>query len=316
MNAALLTVIPAALVTGTDNRLTVIAETKAAIDVLITTTKAITACDATTRPTVIAYREALARVRIDTDKQRKAANDLSQKIIKDNNAVAAALLSPAQDEENRLHDLVADFDLAEDAKRRAAAEEAERLARIESERVAAEWHAAEMRRMEAEKAAADAEAARIAAEQAAAAPAVTVDDEIAAAAALDAHRDWLLSLSPAPPAPPGAARFDEMLRLRGQHVRAIVLLLTYALKDGDQSMTELRARKILQRFVNAGGDTADLSRALVTALNESGVYGPAQAASSPVEDEDSKDDDEDESEEDDADPLEKAPAEEDPASGD
>lgn len=37
----------------------------------------------------------------------------------------------------------------------------------------------------------------------------------AAAAALDVHREWMLGLMPASPAPIGAVRYDEMLRLRG-----------------------------------------------------------------------------------------------------
>lgn len=42
----------------------------------------------------------------------------------------------------------------------------------------------------------------------------------AAGAALEAHREWLLGLSPAPPASIGATRFDEMLRLRGLDLTA------------------------------------------------------------------------------------------------
>lgn len=99
----------------------------------------------------------------------------------------------------------------------------------------------------------------------------------------------------------------EMLRLRGQHVRAVVLLLTYALKDADRSMTESRARKILQRFINAGGNVTELSKALVEALNESGVYG--NSAQLTATDDAPKDEaGEDESEEE-LDPLEKTPEE-------
>lgn len=55
----------------------------------------------------------------------------------------------------------------------------------------------------------------------------------AAAGALDAHRDWLLGLSPSPPPPPGAARFDEMLRLRGLDLTANeVLDLGRTVADG------------------------------------------------------------------------------------
>jgi hypothetical protein len=65
----------------------------------------------------------------------------------------------------------------------------------------------------------------------------------------------------------------DMMRLRGQNLKALVLLTCYGLKWDDPSMTELRAKKILGRFVDAGGDVVELTKALVDALNVSGVYG-------------------------------------------
>jgi hypothetical protein len=69
----------------------------------------------------------------------------------------------------------------------------------------------------------------------------------------------------------------DMMRLRGQNLKALVLLVCYGLKWDDPSMTEIRARKILGRFVEAGGDVVELTKALVEALNVSGVYGRPEA---------------------------------------
>lgn len=83
----------------------------------------------------------------------------------------------------------------------------------------------------------------------------------------------------------------DMLRLRGQTLRALVLLVCYGLKWDDASMTELRAKKLLQRFVDHGGDVADLTKALVEALNLSGVYGLPEDPSMPKEEPPSEEDD-------------------------
>jgi uncharacterized protein (DUF885 family) len=76
----------------------------------------------------------------------------------------------------------------------------------------------------------------------------------AAAAALDAHREWLMELSPAAPAPVGAARFDEMLRLRG-----LDLTSNEVIDLGRSIAEELRVEhaRILRRgFKGQGEETA------------------------------------------------------------
>ena len=93
----------------------------------------------------------------------------------------------------------------------------------------------------------------------------------------------------------------DMLRLRGQTLRALLLLVCYGLKWDDASMTEGRAKKMLSRFVDTGGNVAELTKALVEALNLSGVYGLPEDASLPKDDTPSDED------EDDADPPTTAP---------
>lgn len=65
----------------------------------------------------------------------------------------------------------------------------------------------------------------------------------------------------------------DLLRLRGQQVHALVLLVCYALKASDKKMTEDRAADLVQAYLDEDGDIAVLSKAVVQALNESGVYG-------------------------------------------
>lgn len=68
----------------------------------------------------------------------------------------------------------------------------------------------------------------------------------------------------------------EFLRLRGQSVHALVLLVCYGLKWADKRMTEDKAADLIQAFLEDGGKITDLSKAIVQALNESGVYGEVE----------------------------------------
>lgn len=77
-----------------------------------------------------------------------------------------------------------------------------------------------------------------------------------------------------------------MLSLRGQSVKALVLMLTYALRHKDAKLTEEKAAKLIQKYLEAGGKVKVLSEALTKALEESGVYGSADKNS----DEDDEDD--------------------------
>jgi len=65
----------------------------------------------------------------------------------------------------------------------------------------------------------------------------------------------------------------EYLRLQGKQIRALILLACYGLRWTEPDMNPARARKLLTRFVDADGDVVALTKALVKALNESGVYG-------------------------------------------
>jgi len=60
---------------------------------------------------------------------------------------------------------------------------------------------------------------------------------------------------------------------KAQNVYATVLLLRYGLEWSDASITERRAEKLLQTYIDNGGDIAKLWKAIVKALNRSGVYG-------------------------------------------
>lgn len=60
---------------------------------------------------------------------------------------------------------------------------------------------------------------------------------------------------------------------RGQSVEALVLLVCYGLQWQFPKMTEQKATDLIDAFVDAGGDTKELSKAAMRALEESGVYG-------------------------------------------
>lgn len=65
----------------------------------------------------------------------------------------------------------------------------------------------------------------------------------------------------------------ELLRLRGQTVHALVLMTCYGLRWSDKRMTEEKAGELIQEYLEADGSVEALSKALVKAMNESGVYG-------------------------------------------
>jgi hypothetical protein len=139
----------------------------------------------------------LMKLRTDVEKGRKAVKDPVWEMGKTIDATAAAFIADAKKEEERIEKLVADYgrEVA-----RQAAEEADRLRRLEEQRAAEERAAAAA--VAKEKAAAEAaaaaaaERARIAlaeAEAAAAVPVETEDDEmeamLARAAAIDAENE-------------------------------------------------------------------------------------------------------------------------------
>jgi hypothetical protein len=78
----------------------------------------------------------------------------------------------------------------------------------------------------------------------------------------------------------------DVLRLRGQQIHALVLLVCYGLKWSDKKMTEDKAADYIEAFRDDGGNIVDLSKAVVKALNQSGVYGPAEVEDADVEAED------------------------------
>jgi len=63
------------------------------------------------------------------------------------------------------------------------------------------------------------------------------------------------------------------LVLLQKNAQAMVALLCYGLRWKDRSFTEDKAIDLAQKFIEAGGDVEDLTKHLVKALNESGVYG-------------------------------------------
>lgn len=65
----------------------------------------------------------------------------------------------------------------------------------------------------------------------------------------------------------------DLLRLRGQSVHALCLLVCYGLKWSDKTMTVDKAAGLIQTYIGDGGSIKDLSNVVVKALNESGVYG-------------------------------------------
>ena len=72
-----------------------------------------------------------------------------------------------------------------------------------------------------------------------------------------------------------------LLSLRGQSVKATVLMVWHGLKHADASMNENKAVNMLQRYLDAGGKLKGLNEALVKAMNESGVYGEPDVPDEP-----------------------------------
>jgi|SRR6185436_5340358 len=67
----------------------------------------------------------------------------------------------------------------------------------------------------------------------------------------------------------------QLLVKNGQTTKALVLLTCYGLRHLDHRMTEAKAMDLIQRYVDAGGDTTELFAALIKALQASGVFGKA-----------------------------------------
>lgn len=67
---------------------------------------------------------------------------------------------------------------------------------------------------------------------------------------------------------------DE-LWARKQRIVALVALLYHGLRHEDASLTKARVIKLLDRFVDNGGDTTQLNETVLEALFASGVYGRA-----------------------------------------
>ncbi len=67
---------------------------------------------------------------------------------------------------------------------------------------------------------------------------------------------------------------DE-LWARKQRIVALVALLYHGLRHEDASLTKARVIKLLDRYVENGGDTTELNEAVLEALFASGVYGRA-----------------------------------------
>jgi hypothetical protein len=59
----------------------------------------------------------------------------------------------------------------------------------------------------------------------------------------------------------------------GQTTDALVLMTCYGLRHADHRMTETKAEELIQRFVDEGGNAADLLKALTEAIQASGVWG-------------------------------------------
>jgi len=64
-----------------------------------------------------------------------------------------------------------------------------------------------------------------------------------------------------------------MLSMRGQSVKALVLMLTYALQHARPDINENKAARLIQRYLENGGKVKALAEALTEAMNASGVYG-------------------------------------------
>lgn len=63
------------------------------------------------------------------------------------------------------------------------------------------------------------------------------------------------------------------LLTNGQTTEALVLMTCYGLRHADHRMNESKAEDLIQRFVDTGGNAADLLRALTEAIQASGVWG-------------------------------------------
>lgn len=100
-----------------------------------------------------------------------------------------------------------------------------------------------------------------------------------------------------------ALQFEEragcspwMLSARGQSVKALVLLVQYGLLHSDPAMTELKAKKSIERFLDNGGKVTELSEAVKNALNASGIYGEPETPTDEDDDDDQGDDEDEGSE--------------------
>lgn len=82
-----------------------------------------------------------------------------------------------------------------------------------------------------------------------------------------------------------------LLSLRGQSVKATVLMVLFGLRHADAAMNESRAVALLDKYLKGGGKLKPLNEALVKAMNESGVYGDPDTpeAPEPLEDKDEGD---------------------------
>jgi hypothetical protein len=64
---------------------------------------------------------------------------------------------------------------------------------------------------------------------------------------------------------------------RGQTTEALVLMTCYGLKHAIPTMTEQKAERWIDAFIENGGDTTELFQALFRAVSLSGVYGKVEA---------------------------------------
>lgn len=67
-----------------------------------------------------------------------------------------------------------------------------------------------------------------------------------------------------------------VLLKNGQTTDALVLMTCYGLKHSDHRMNEGKAEELIQRYVDDGGDAAELLAALTKALQASGVFGKVE----------------------------------------
>lgn len=73
----------------------------------------------------------------------------------------------------------------------------------------------------------------------------------------------------------------DTLRVRGQSIYAICLMLCHALSWQDKTMTSDKAADLIEAYIDGGGDVVKLNEALIDAINTSGVYGkPKDSADS------------------------------------